>query len=81
MTQTEEQKRNLDKLAEKYIIHLCGESQCTRCEYFKGYDGHKNEYKNICKAFPAGIPIDIRYRGFDHTKEYPGDNGIRFKEK
>jgi len=74
MTQTEEQKRNLDKLAEKYIIHLCGESQCNICKHFK-----EGEHKDTCKAFPDGIPIDIRYRGFDHTKPYKGDNGIRFE--
>jgi len=75
MTQTEEQKRNLNKLADKYIEHLCGEVKCWKCTHYLG--------NGKCKAFPSGdgIPIEIMYRGFDHTKEYPGDNGIRFKEK
>ena len=33
----------------------------------------------ICKAFPKKIPDEIMFGGFDHTKPYPGDNGIRFE--
>jgi hypothetical protein len=29
-------------------------------------------------AFPSGIPAEIITGAFDHTKEYPGDRGIRF---
>ena len=34
-----------------------------------------------CKAFPHGIPRAILANRADHTKPYPGDNGIRFEKK
>ena len=34
-----------------------------------------------CEAFPQGIPEEIWVGEFDHTKPYPGDNGIRFEPK
>ncbi|TLM60962.1 MAG: hypothetical protein FDZ69_13720 [Deltaproteobacteria bacterium] len=37
----------------------------------------------FCDAFPdrEGIPDDIFIDGFDHTKAYPSDHGIRFEPK
>src|SRR5574343_290552 len=32
-----------------------------------------------CMAFPEGIPKEIASGKFLHTKEYPNDNGIKFK--
>jgi hypothetical protein len=34
-----------------------------------------------CKAFHDRIPDDILLGKNDHTKPYPGDNGVRFKAK
>jgi len=31
-----------------------------------------------CEAFPDGIPLEIFVNGFDHRREFPGDNGLRF---
>lgn len=38
---------------------------------------HNND-DGTCKAFPKGIPQEIRSGYNDHTKEYPGDHGIRY---
>ena len=46
-------------------------TQCRDCIHF-------NEDWS-CEAFPKGIPDEISDGAFDHTKEYKGDNGIRFK--
>lgn len=46
---------------------------CDICKHYRG------EIK--CDAFPHGIPDEIYFLGFDHRKEYPGDNGIRFEPK
>lgn len=32
-----------------------------------------------CKAFPNGIPLEIIREEVDHTKPYPGDNGIQYE--
>jgi|WetSurMetagenome_2_1015567.scaffolds.fasta_scaffold318172_1 hypothetical protein len=52
------------------------EPKCLQCEHFNGKLFNWN-----CKAFPKGIPDEIISKGFDHRKEFPGDNGIRFKQK
>ncbi len=36
--------------------------------------------KPVCKAFLLGIPEEILIGEVDHTKPYPGDNGIQFEE-
>lgn len=32
-----------------------------------------------CKAFPDGIPLEVWRGEHEHTKPYPGDNGIMFE--
>ncbi len=44
---------------------------CEICEHYRE--------EQRCDAFPYGIPDEIFYFGFDHRKEYPQDNGIRFE--
>ena len=46
-------------------------SRCIECANYHG-DGK-------CLAFPSGIPGIILRNENDHTKPYPGDNGIRFE--
>ena len=44
---------------------------CNECKHFHRGTAH-------CDAFPKRIPKDILCGG-DHTKPYPGDNGITFE--
>jgi len=37
------------------------------------------EGRDVCKAFPEGIPDEIYFHYYDHRKEFPGDKGIRFE--
>lgn len=60
---------------------------CFSCKHFYP----TNEAGDIkCKAFPevikresdwvpSAIPLEIFRGEFDHTKPYPGDNGIRYE--
>lgn len=45
--------------------------QCATCK-------HAN-VDLTCTAFPDGIPAEILTGEFDHTEEYPGDNGARYE--
>lgn len=46
--------------------------QCLACKHFR------NDM-TTCKAFSKGIPTKIIAGHFDHTRPFPGDNGIRFE--
>jgi len=61
--------------------------QCFACKHFLGMrevpgdeDGLPPDTVACCEAFPNGIP-DAIARGFDHTKPYKGDHGIRFEPR
>jgi hypothetical protein len=45
--------------------------QCPRCKW--RLDGLR------CLAFPKAIPYEILTGQHDHTKEFKGDNGVRFE--
>ncbi len=45
---------------------------CMICKHFIHGD------RPICKAFPEMIPFEIVVGDFDHRKQHPMDNGIRF---
>lgn len=45
--------------------------QCMNCI-------HQNKDKFSCSAYPEEIPAEIIMGEFDHTKPFPGDNGIMF---
>ena len=49
-------------------------SQCLICRHF---DDDNN--RNHCKAFPDGIPSIIFAGIDDHSRPFPGDNGIQFE--
>ncbi|HVO28242.1 MAG TPA: hypothetical protein VMW56_31940 [Candidatus Margulisiibacteriota bacterium] len=46
-------------------------SQCARCIF-------KMAGREVCVAFPRGIPADIITGRFDHMQPHDGDGGIRF---
>jgi len=46
--------------------------QCATCSNYEG--GLK------CPAFPNKIPVEIITGDFDHSKPFPGDNGIRWEK-
>ena len=48
---------------------------CYRCKHL---DTEISE-KVRCAAFPDSVPMEIIMSQHDHTKPYPGDNGIRFE--
>ncbi len=49
------------------------QSQCNFCKY--RFD------KTKCNAFPERIPNKILFNIFNHSNNYPGDNGIRYEAK
>ena len=62
----------LDDLAQDWIEDTFGDLQCFRCIHFQG--------GNKCDAFDE-IPLELALSTFNHREPYPGDKGIRFKEK
>lgn len=48
---------------------------CLACARLREDD----DGRPVCRAFPAGIPVDIWRGGFDHREPYRGDGGVRFK--
>jgi hypothetical protein len=46
---------------------------CTFCKHWDVAPGRK------CKAFPAGIPMEIWMGEVGHSAPYPGDNGVLFE--
>jgi hypothetical protein len=49
--------------------------QCLSCRHYV----QDINSRNICTAFPSGLPPEIFTGDHDHLEPYPGDNGIRFE--
>jgi len=50
---------------------------CSHCRHWLG----EKSGKEICKAYPNGIPPEILAWTLTHCKPYPGDHGMRFEPK
>ena len=50
---------------------MASSDQCISCKHYL--------MAVECRAFPAGIPIEIFTGEYDHTKPFAGDGGIMFE--
>lgn len=48
------------------------------CAFCKHFDAAVRD-KNVCEAFPDGIPDEIAYGENTHQEPYPGDHGIQYE--
>ncbi len=66
--------------------------QCMNCSRFnyelvvpakmKKYEGKIADISTwACEAFPDGIPKEIAFGDWDHTKPFQGDKGILFETR
>ena len=57
--------------------------KCRSCKHYEGVKNFGKEAeaddRNICKAFPKGIPHEIAYGDNKHTEPFSGDHGIQFE--
>ena len=54
-----------------------GIPRCEKCRHL--LSGEKGEAGYKCKAYPGGIPVEIRSGYVVHNKPFKGDNGIMFE--
>lgn len=52
-----------------------------KCRHYRDYGIVDGQVKNICTAFPDGIPNDIAYEGNRHLEPVAGDHGIQFEKQ
>ena len=60
-------------LQEDFIREVMGEVQCSSCKHYQS--------RNICAAFPGGIPLEIVSGEHDHRQPFEGDGGLRYRNK
>jgi hypothetical protein len=48
--------------------------QCLSCRHYT-----TDPREITCTAFPSGIPVQIWNNLFDHRRDWPGDNGIKYE--
>lgn len=53
-----------------------------RCRHYRGVaqpDGTEATERDVCAAFPGGIPLEIVTGRNMHTEPYPGDKGMQYE--
>ncbi|MCP5510235.1 MAG: hypothetical protein H7A24_00005 [Leptospiraceae bacterium] len=60
--------------------------KCAGCKFIvinavDGFAYNDGKVTKKCDAYPNGIPFEIWTNKVDHSKPYPGDNGIRFEPR
>lgn len=62
------------------------ENQCWSCKHYRkelntvvACDAFPNPIETDWNPFSCAIPKEIIDGTFDHTKPYPGDNGIQYE--
>ncbi|MCX6841550.1 MAG: serine/threonine-protein kinase [candidate division WOR-3 bacterium] len=64
---------HMDALARRFRRYpkLSGPGWCYWCRHYLGASYERREWVLRCRAFPLGIPNDIRDRRFEHTQKHP----------
>ena len=66
-------------LLEEYVLRKKIMVKIPPCMDCKNYIGRNNEDKDICKAFPDGIPDNVFWGDINHKTHIDGDNGYKFE--
>jgi len=63
-------------------VPKCFTRKCQHYQGVKWFGEEESTERNICKAFPDGIPDEIAYRDNKHSKPLPGQkNNIVFEPR
>ena len=66
------------KCYERGCIHLIGVKSDPADPQADGPEGNE---RNVCRAFPDGIPEEISHGDNPHLKPVKGDHDIRFEKR
>ena len=67
------------ELDDRELAKMIYSPVCNLCKHFSIVNSIDSGI-HVCDAFPDGIPDAIWRGDNNHTKPYPGDNGIQFEQ-